>query len=87
VVIVLALDPRFAGSNPAKDDGCLRAIVFRSKTSFVQKVKPSLQYLKILRHVKETYGYERDASSAKFTTFVLFFATRCLCWILLESCG
>jgi hypothetical protein len=39
----LLLDPRFAGSNPAEDDGFLRAIKIRSTTSFGGKVKPSAQ--------------------------------------------
>jgi hypothetical protein len=34
VVACLPLDPSFAGSNPAEDDGLLRAIKIRSTTSF-----------------------------------------------------
>jgi hypothetical protein len=35
VVTVLSLDEKFAGSNPAEDEGYLRAIKIRSTTSFV----------------------------------------------------
>jgi hypothetical protein len=41
VVAFLPLDPRFAGSNPAEDDGFLRVIKIRSTTSFGGEVKPS----------------------------------------------
>jgi hypothetical protein len=33
-VSCLRLDPKFSGSNPAEDDGFLRAIKIRSTTSF-----------------------------------------------------
>jgi hypothetical protein len=42
VVACLPLGPRFAGSNPAEDDGFLRVIKFRSTTSFGGEVKPSV---------------------------------------------
>jgi hypothetical protein len=42
VVACLPLDPRFAGSNPAEDDGFLRVIKIRSMTSFGGEVKPSV---------------------------------------------
>jgi hypothetical protein len=42
VVACLTLDPRFAGSYPAEDDGSLRAIKIRSTTSFGGKVKKSV---------------------------------------------
>jgi hypothetical protein len=45
------LDPRFAGSNPAVDNGFLRAIKIRSTTSFGGEVKPLVTYQKIERHV------------------------------------
>jgi hypothetical protein len=35
----LSLDPRFTGSNPAEDDGFLKAINIRSTTSFEGEVK------------------------------------------------
>jgi hypothetical protein len=56
VVIMLPMDPRFAGLNPTEDDGILRAIQIRSTTSFGGKVKPSVPYRKILRYVKEPCG-------------------------------
>jgi hypothetical protein len=59
VVTCLPLDPRFAGSNPAKNDGFLREIKPCSTTSFGEEVNPSAP-CKILRHVKEPYKYERD---------------------------
>jgi hypothetical protein len=40
VVVCLPLDPRFAGSNPAEDDGFLTVIKIRSTTSFGGEVKP-----------------------------------------------
>jgi hypothetical protein len=56
----MPLDPRFARSNPAEDDGFLKATKIRSRTSFGGDVKPSVPCPKILRHVKELYEYERD---------------------------
>jgi hypothetical protein len=58
------LDPRFRDSNPAEDDGFLRAITIRSITSLGGEVKPSVPCRKILRHVKEPYRYGmiRDTS-------------------------
>jgi hypothetical protein len=47
------LDPRFAGSNPAEDDGFLKAIKISSTASLGGEVKPSAPCRKILRHVKE----------------------------------
>jgi hypothetical protein len=38
----LPLNPRFAGSNPAENDGFLRAIKVRSMTSFGGEVKPAV---------------------------------------------
>jgi hypothetical protein len=49
---MLALGPKFVVSNPAEDDGFLRAINIRSMTSFGREVKLSC---KVLRHVKEPY--------------------------------
>jgi hypothetical protein len=40
VVIMLAIGPKFTGSNPAENDGFLRTIKIRS-TSFGGEVKPS----------------------------------------------
>jgi hypothetical protein len=42
VVACLPLDPRFAGSNPAEDDGFSRVIKIRSTPSFGGEVKPSV---------------------------------------------
>jgi hypothetical protein len=42
MVARLPLDPRFAVSNPADDDGYLRVIEIRSTTSFGGEVKPSV---------------------------------------------
>jgi hypothetical protein len=52
--IVLAVGPKILGSNPAEDDGFLRAIEIRSKTSIGGEVKPLLPCRKFLRHVKES---------------------------------
>jgi hypothetical protein len=62
VVACLPLDPTFAGSKPAEDDGLLSTIKIRSTTSFGGEVKPSVLCPKILRLVKEPYKYERDTS-------------------------
>jgi hypothetical protein len=59
---VPVLDPRFAGLNPVKDDGFLRAIKICSTALFGEEVKPSAPYLKFLWHVKEPYEYGRDDS-------------------------
>jgi hypothetical protein len=52
----LPLDPRFAGSNPAEDDGFLKAIKIRSPTSFGGEIKPAVPRRKGLRHVKEPFS-------------------------------
>jgi hypothetical protein len=48
VVACLPLDPRFMGSNPAKDDGFLWVIKICSTTSFGEEVKLSAPYHKFL---------------------------------------
>jgi hypothetical protein len=53
ILACLPLDPRFAGSNPAEDDGFLRSIKIHSTPSFGGEVKPSVPCRKILQHVKE----------------------------------
>jgi hypothetical protein len=53
VVIVLAIEPRFAGSNTVEEDWFLLAIKISSTTFFGGEVKPSFPYRHILRHVKE----------------------------------
>jgi hypothetical protein len=52
----LPLDPRFAGSNPAKGDGFLRAKKISRTPSFGGKVNPSAPCQKILLHVKEPFA-------------------------------
>jgi hypothetical protein len=42
MVRVLAIGPRFSGSDPAEGDGLLRQIKIHSTTSFGGKVKPSV---------------------------------------------
>jgi hypothetical protein len=59
-LVVIVLVTGFAVSDPAEDDGFLRAIKIRSKTSFGKEGKASVSCLKILRHVKGPYEYERD---------------------------
>jgi hypothetical protein len=48
--VVTSLDPVFEGSNPAEDDGVLRAIICNT-TSFGEEVKSSVPCHKVLRHV------------------------------------
>jgi hypothetical protein len=55
----LPLDPRFTGSNLAKDDGFVRTTKICSMTSFREKVKPSVPCSKILQWVKEPYDHKR----------------------------
>jgi hypothetical protein len=63
----LPLDPRFAGSNPAEDNGLFRAIKIHSTTSFGGEIKSSAPCRKILRHViKISAEYDRDTTSAKY---------------------
>jgi hypothetical protein len=88
VVACLPLDPRFVGSNPAKNDGFLRTIKIRSTTSF-REVKPLVPCRKILRHVNEPYKYVKWYLAGKihghFSPSVSCFGTRCHCWQLPES--
>jgi hypothetical protein len=58
----LPLDPRFAGSNPAEDDGFLMVIKIHCATSFGGKVILLAPCCKILLHVREPYTYEKDDS-------------------------
>jgi hypothetical protein len=57
VIACLPLDPRFAGSKPAGDDGFLSVIKIRSTSSFGGEVQSSVP----CRHVKEPYEHETDA--------------------------
>jgi hypothetical protein len=65
VVACLPLDLRFTGSNPAVDDGFLRARKIRSTTSFDVEAKPSVPCRETLRHVEEPYEYERYTPKGK----------------------
>jgi hypothetical protein len=47
---VLALDPKFAVSNPAEDDTFLRVMKVSSTTSFGREVKPLVPCHEILCH-------------------------------------
>jgi hypothetical protein len=58
------MDPRFAGSNPAEDDGFLKAMKIRGTTYFAQEVKPEGP-CKISGKLKNPSKYERDASNGK----------------------
>jgi hypothetical protein len=61
VAACLPLDPRFAGSNPADDDGFLRVIKICSTSSFGGKVKPSVPYRRFTA-CKRTLRARKDAS-------------------------
>jgi hypothetical protein len=79
------LDTRLADSNPAEDDGYLRAKKFGAHV-VSEAVKPSAPFHKILLHIKD-----RDNSLAKLTDISsqvsLCFASGCFCWHLLEISG
>jgi hypothetical protein len=81
----LPLEPKFSGSNPAEDDGFLKSIKIRSKSSFGGEVKLVVPCRKILRHVKDPYGMKeilvskiQDISHEVFLALLLgFFAGSC----------
>jgi hypothetical protein len=50
------------GSNPADNDGFLRATKIHRITSIRGEVKPLVLFCNISQHVKEPYEYERDTS-------------------------
>jgi hypothetical protein len=81
-VVVLAIDPSFAASNPTEDDGVLRAIKIRSTISFEEEVKTSAPCRNIYGMSKNPAQYERDTWPANLTDIsrqVYFcFATRCV---------
>jgi hypothetical protein len=86
----LPLNPKFAGSNPAEDDGFIRAIQSVALTSFGGEVKPAVPRSKIYGILKITTGVKRDTSYAKFSHLwpsFFCFDSRCLCWLLPESSG
>jgi hypothetical protein len=66
IVIVFAIWPKVVGSNPAKDDGLLRAIKIRSTTSSRGEVKPSTPCHKVHGMLNIPAEYDTDTSSAKF---------------------
>jgi hypothetical protein len=59
-VIVLAIGPKVRRFKPGQQRWILRAIKFRSTTSFGGKVKPSAQCCMTLRYVKDPLRYYRD---------------------------
>jgi hypothetical protein len=56
MVIVIAIGPGVAGSNPAERDGALRAIKFRSRTSIEGEAKSSAPCRKVVLHIKDPCG-------------------------------
>jgi hypothetical protein len=73
----VSLNPRFAGTNPAEEDGFLRAIKICSATSFEGELKPSVPCRKILRYAKEPPGsmkyiLRRKNSRSYLAKFLLF---------------
>jgi hypothetical protein len=60
VVSGLDIGPIVRGFKPGQGRPNLIAIKIRSTTSFGGEVKPSAPCRKILRQVKERYGYKRD---------------------------
>jgi hypothetical protein len=71
----LPLEPRFAGSNPAEDDGFFSAIKSLARL-FVEKVKPSTPCRKILRNVKEPYRIWRIILRHNLPPSFFWLATR-----------
>jgi hypothetical protein len=77
----LPSDPRFASSNPAEDDGFLRAIKIRSTTSFRGESKLMVPFRKILWHVKLPYIMKEilvGQIHGHFSQSFSYFVTRCL---------
>jgi hypothetical protein len=72
------------GSNPAEDDGFLRAIKIQNITSFRGEVEPSVPCHNILWHVKGPDKYEKRYFVGKihcnFLPSFSCFATRRVCW-------
>jgi hypothetical protein len=61
VIACLPLDTRFAGSNPAEDDGFLRVIKIRSTTSFGGEVSRR-SHVADLRHIKKNLTSMKEMS-------------------------
>jgi hypothetical protein len=57
------LDPKFAGSNPAEDDGFSRAIEIRNKTFFGRELKPSADVARFRGTLKIPAEYDRYLAS------------------------
>jgi hypothetical protein len=60
VVACLPLDPSFIGAKLPEDNGFLRMMIICNTASFRGEVKPSVPCHKILRHIKESYKYQKD---------------------------
>jgi hypothetical protein len=71
--------------------GFLRAIKICSTTTFGGEIHTSLPCHFILRNIKETYGLWKrdfvDKIHSHISQSFSCFATRCLSWLLPESCG
>jgi hypothetical protein len=84
MVVCLLLDPRFAVSSPAEDDGFLRAIYISLARLFWGELKLSVACRKILRHVKDPYNMKgilrRQNLSAISSLSFSCFAAKCLRW-------
>jgi hypothetical protein len=59
VVVFLPLDPRFAGSNLAEDDGFLRVIKIHSTTSFGGEVKLSVPCRRFMACKRTLWAWKR----------------------------
>jgi hypothetical protein len=93
LVVFVPLDPTFAASDRANDDGFLRVIKIRSTTSFVREVKLSAPCRKNLEHVKNPceVDYNGHISLEKLTDISRqispCFAAKYVCWYLPEISG
>jgi hypothetical protein len=81
----LPLDPSFAGSNPAQNDGFLRETEVLSTISFREEEKPLAPVVRFYSMLKIPAEYDKDTSPAKLKEHFLpsfpHFATnnKCLC--------
>jgi hypothetical protein len=73
VVIVHRIGHKFACSNPAEDNGILKATKTSSTTSFGGEIKSAVPYRKTLRHVKDPYGMQRNTCRQNSRTFLTKF--------------
>jgi hypothetical protein len=67
----VSLDPRFTGSDPAQNDGILRAIKIHSKLSFGGEVKPSAPVRKIYGTLKNPVEYKINTYKQNSRTTLL----------------